>query len=158
MRPLDRQRHLTRRIQIVPFRLRHLERILWIERASFGKQAWPRALFLELYRDWPELFLAAKLGGRIAGYLAASTEKRTAEIVSLAVHPQYRRSGVADALLRHVLHKLRKAGLRRVELMVRPGNIAAQELYGGFGFREGRLARRYYEDGGDGLQMTRALQ
>jgi ribosomal-protein-alanine N-acetyltransferase len=158
LRSVDRQRCLTRRIQIVPFRLRQLERILWIERASFGKQAWPRDAFVELYEDCPEFFVAAKLGGRIAGYLAACVEKRDGEIASLAVHPDFRRRGVAQTLMGHALRALKKAGARRVELMVRTGNTAGAQLYRSLGFRQVRLVRRYYEDGGDGFLMTRALQ
>lgn len=135
-----------------------MDRILWIERASFGKQAWPRRSFLELYDECPDLFVVAKLEGRIAGYMITCVEQRDAEIVSLAVHPDFRRRGVADALLGHALRALRKCGVRRVELMVRTGNTAGGQLYRSLGFRKVRLVRRYYEDGGDGFLMARALQ
>jgi len=149
---------LTRPIRIVPFRLRHLARILRIERASFGAEAWPRKYFLELYRDCRDFFVVAKVGGRIAGYAVACAEKRNAEIASLAVHPDYRRLGVADALMRHMLRELGSAGVRRVELMVRTGNTAGAQLYRGLGFRCARTVPRYYEDGGDGFLMVRAIQ
>ncbi len=158
MRPLYRQRPLTRPIQIVPFRLRHLARVLRIERASFGADAWPRRYFLELYADCRDFFVVAKVGGRIAGYAVACAEKRNAEIASLAVHPDYRRRGVADALMRHTLHGLGAAGCARVELMVRTGNTAGAQLYRSLGFRRVRLAPGYYEDGGDGFLMARAIQ
>ena len=149
---------MTRPIRIVPFRLRHLPRILRIERASFGAEAWPRKYFLELYRDCRDLFVVAKVGGRIAGYAVACAEKRNAEIASLAVDPDYRRRGVADALMRHTLRTLASAGVRRVELMVRTGNTAGAQLYRGLGFRRVRMVPRYYEDGGDGFLMVRAIQ
>jgi ribosomal-protein-alanine N-acetyltransferase len=142
----------------VPFRLRHLARILRIERASFGAEAWPRKYILELYRDCRDFFVVAKMGGRIAGYGVACAEKRGAEIASLAVHPDYRRRGVADALMRHMLRELGSAGVRRVELMVRTGNTAGAQLYRGLGFRRVRKVPRYYEDGGDGFLMVRAIQ
>ena len=158
MRSFHGQRSLTRAIQIVPFRLRHLARILRIERASFGADAWPRRYFLELHRDCGGLFVVAKVGGRIAGYAVACAEKRNAEISSLAVHPDYRRRGVADALMRHTLRELGAAGVRRVELMVRTGNTAGAQLYRSLGFRRVRVLPRYYEDGGDGFLMARAIQ
>lgn len=158
MRPLHGQRCLTPAIQIVPFRLRHLPRVLRIERASFGKDAWPRKYFIELYRDCRDFFVVAKVSGRIAGYAVACAEKRTAEIASLAVHPDYRRRGAAEALMRHILRELGLAGVRRVELMVRTGNEGGLQLYRSLGFRRVRLAPRYYEDGGDGILMARALQ
>jgi len=158
LRPFHGQRHLTRTVQIVPFRLRHLERILRIERASFGRAAWPRSYFLELYRDPTALFLAAKLRGRIAGYIVTCVDGRTAEIASIAVHPDYRREGVANTLMRRTLRGLRAARVRRVELMVRNGNQAGAGLYRAWGFRRVRAVRRYYEDGGDGILMARAIQ
>ena len=139
-------------------RLRHLARVLRIERASFGSDAWPRKYFLELYRDCRDVFVVAKVGGRIAGYAVACVEKRNAEIASLAVHPDYRRRGVADALMRHTLRELGAAGVGRVELMVRTGNTAGAQLYRSLGFRRVRRVPRYYEDGGDGFLMARAIQ
>jgi ribosomal-protein-alanine N-acetyltransferase len=158
LRSFHGQRSLTRAIQIVPFRLRHLARVLRIERASFGAEAWPRKYFLELYRDCGGFFVVAKVGGRIAGYAVACAEKRNAEIASLAVHPDYRRRGVADALMRHTLRELRGAGFGRVELMVRTGNTVGAQLYRALGFRRVRTMPGYYEDGGDGFLMARAIQ
>ena len=129
-----------------------------IERASFGAEAWPRKYFLELYRDCGGFFVVAKVGGRIAGYAVACAEKRNAEIASLAVHPDYRRRGVADALMRHTLRELRGAGFGRVELMVRTGNTVGAQLYRALGFRRVRTMPGYYEDGGDGFLMARAIQ
>ena len=149
---------MTPAVQIVPFSLRHLPRVLRIERASFGREAWPRSLFLEYYRECREGFLVAKLGGRIAGYILICMARRGAEIDSIAVHPDYRRCGVADALMDHSLRALAAAGVRRVELMVRPDNTAGLRLYRSWGFRRARLVRGYYEDGEDGVLMVRALQ
>jgi ribosomal-protein-alanine N-acetyltransferase len=158
LRAFHGQRALTHVIQIVPFRLRHLPRVLRIERASFGKEAWPKKYFLEIYRDCRDYFVVAKVSGRIAGYAVACVEKRNAEIVSLAVHPDYRRRGLAAALMRHTLRELGAAGVRRVELMVRIGNTGGAQLYRSLGFRRVRMVPRYYEDGGDGFLMARAIQ
>jgi ribosomal-protein-alanine N-acetyltransferase len=65
---------------------------------------------------------------------------------------------VADRLMRHTLRKLRSAGVRRVELMVRSGNTAGAQLYRSLGFRRVRLVAGYYEDGGDAFVMVRAIQ
>ena len=85
-------------------------------------------------------------------------QKSNAEIVSLAVHPDFRQRGVAQALMRHTLRVLARGGIRRAELMVRPGNAAGRQLYRSFGFREVRRVSRYYENGGDGILMVRAIQ
>ncbi len=133
-------------------------RILEIERASFGPEAWPREVFLDFYRDCGDLFFAAKVSGRIAGYIVTCVEDRVAEIASLAVHPDNRRRGVARVLLSDTLRRLRKAGVHRAILAVRTGTLAGASLYRAFGFRRARTIRRYYEDGGDAFLMTRAIQ
>jgi ribosomal-protein-alanine N-acetyltransferase len=149
---------LTGDVQIVPFRRRHLDRVLEIERASFGADAWPRKLFLEVQRDCGELFFVAKRARRVAGYMVTCVEGSDAEIVSLAVHPDFRRQGLAQALMRRTMRDLRAAGIRRAELMVRTGNTAGACLYRFFGFRRVGLVRCYYEDGSDGFRMVRAIQ
>lgn len=129
-----------------------------MERASFGKEAWPRRYFLELHGECRSFFFVAKVRGRLAGYALACPDKRNAELVSLAVHPDYRRQGVAAALMRHTLSALSATDVQRVELTVRTSNTAAARLYRSFGFRRVRLVPRYYEDGGDAFLMARAIQ
>ncbi len=145
-------------IRIVPFQRRQLDRILRIESASFGVDAWPRDYFLELYAGCRGFFFVAKIGGRIAGYALAEVGRRDAEIASLAIDPVYRRRGVARRLMRHLLRRLRARRIRRVELMVRVENISAAALYRSLGFRRVRRIRRYYEDGADAFLMVRAIQ
>jgi [ribosomal protein S18]-alanine N-acetyltransferase len=41
--------------------------------------------------------------------------------------------------------------------MVKASNVAARRFYGKYGFEKVRLARRYYEDGSDGIVMARRL-
>jgi [ribosomal protein S18]-alanine N-acetyltransferase len=158
LRSFDRQRSLTGTVQIVPFRLRHLERILQIERASFGREAWSERIFREIHRDCRDLFLVAKLSGSIVGYMITCMEQNGAEIASIAVHPNYRRRGVAHALMHYTLGRLLRAGVRRAELMVRTENAAGARLYRAFGFRRSGMVRGYYEDGGDAWRMVKAIQ
>jgi ribosomal-protein-alanine N-acetyltransferase len=69
-----------------------------------------------------------------------------AHIGTLAVHPEYRRRKVATRLLATALQSMLDAGVRRVTLDVRAGNIAAQRLYRKFGFYTVTRRPRYYRD------------
>jgi ribosomal-protein-alanine N-acetyltransferase len=113
------------RIEIVPFQLRQLGRILEIERASFGRDAYPEDLFRELYEDCRGLFLVAKRSGRIAGYIVSGREGKEAELISIAVHPDYRSAGVGGALIKATLKQLRRARVKRFGLMVKTSNKRA---------------------------------
>ena len=139
------------------FRLSDLDRLLAIERNAFPKAAYPRDLFLELYRDCDKLFFVAVLGRSIAGYVVTCTRPPRAELISIAVDRRYRRLGIADALLRRTLSRLRQAGAARLNLMVRARNRGAIALYRNFGFRRTGRVARYYENGEDGVRMSLAL-
>ena len=56
-------------------------------------------------------------------------------IRDLYVAPQCRRSGIARALLRHVVDHARAAGAYRVSLQTEAGNIPALRLYAAAGFQ-----------------------
>lgn len=53
----------------------------------------------------------------------------------LYVAPQHRRSGIANALLQHVLHNARAAGALRVSLQTETDNVSALKLYTDIGFQ-----------------------
>ncbi len=124
--------------------------MLAIERASFGKDAWPPELFLEYWRASPELFLVARLGRRIAGYSITRTNWRGAELESIAVDPPYRGRGIAQALLNATISRLRTRSLR---LMVGTDNESALRFYERFGFERVRKVARYYGAGRDAWRM-----
>ena len=56
-------------------------------------------------------------------------------IRDLYVAPRHRRSGIANALLQHVIRNARAAGAHRVSLQTETDNIAALTLYTEIGFQ-----------------------
>jgi len=144
------------RIRIRRFRPADLDAVMLVERGSFGGDAYPPDLFLD-YSGRGALFLVAPLTGQVAAYVLVWVSPKGAELVSIAVHPSARRSGLAKALLTSVLRRLRRAGVTRLSLMVRTRNRAALRFYESFGFRRIRLVRGYYERGGDGVLMAREV-
>lgn len=84
--------------------------------------------------------------GALVGYLTLYAAAWEMEVLNIAVHPAHRRRGHARALLSHVLHLCRKMGIKRGYLEVRRSNVAAQNLYGSFGFAEVGVRKRYYPD------------
>lgn len=78
-----------------------------------------------------------------------------AHIATLAVHPNFRRQGIAKKLLNICLIDAIKRGLRVATLEVRASNQAAQELYKDFGFViAGRRPKYYRDNNEDALIMT----
>ena len=146
---------------IRPFRMSDLDDVLAIERASFGADAYDRNLFAELSGKCGRLFLvaAARPGTRAYMVTAAAVRRSTlsAELVSVAVAPACRGRGIASALMRSTLRRLRLRRVRQLTLAVRVSNRHAQALYAKFGFARLRRVRRYYEDGEDALVLRKLL-
>jgi ribosomal-protein-alanine N-acetyltransferase len=72
-----------------------------------------------------------------------------AHITILAVHPQYHRQGLGQALLYFLLRTACDRGLERATLEVRASNLAAISLYQKFGFQTAGRRRAYYQDNGE---------
>ena len=144
---------MSSRIAVRRCREADLNRVLTIERASFGADAWPRELFLELLETNPTLFLVGTIGGEVTGYVAAVKRREAAELASLAVHPRGRGRGLARAMMKRVLARLESEGAGECWLTVRPGNRRAISLYRFLGFTRVRRVKDYYGPGRDGLRM-----
>ncbi len=69
-----------------------------------------------------------------------------AHVATLAVHPEYRRLGIAASLLAAGLSAAIRSGAVQATLEVRASNLSAQLLYQRFGFEMVGLRRRYYRD------------
>ncbi|MDH6061446.1 ribosomal protein S18-alanine N-acetyltransferase [Chrysosporum bergii ANA360D] len=72
-----------------------------------------------------------------------------AHITILAIHPQYQRQGLGQALLYSLLKTASDRGLERATLEVRASNVAAISLYEKFGFKIAGRRRLYYQDNGE---------
>ena len=117
-----------------------LRMLLQVEEESFAQPHWEMQDFLKYDCR------VAEVGGEIAGFLisrqafSGDGHGPEREILNLAVARRFRRSGVATALLQE---ELSRKGTYFLE--VRESNLAAQELYRKFGFREIGKRPDYYQ-------------
>jgi ribosomal-protein-alanine N-acetyltransferase len=150
---------MTRIAIIRTFEIRDLPGVLRIERECFQQDAWPREAFLEYARTVPNLFLVAGPEGiGSAGYTIARLTRHGGEIASLAVRRSYRKKGVATALLRAAIRKLRRAGVKAVWLTTRRENAAAIQLYQKLGFVRTRTVPNYYRNRSPGWRMRLRIE
>ena len=99
----------------------------------------------------------ARTPERLFGFLLASRVLDEVEIRAFAVHPDAQGLGLGRALLRAFLSGERAAGVVRVQLDVRAGNVAARALYRDCGFAVCGERPRYYRDGETAVLMSAAL-
>jgi ribosomal-protein-alanine N-acetyltransferase len=89
--------------------------------------------------------------GRVTGFSLYRTVSDEAELLLLAVSPDYRRRGIGKLLLDHFMDAARNYGASRVHLEVREGNPALR-MYRTAGFTLAGRRRKYYR-GSDGTQF-----
>ena len=106
------------------------------------------------------LVVARFADGRAAGFSLQRTISDEAELLLLAVSPEFRRRGIGRMLLDQFMDNARKHGASRVHLEVREGNPAVI-MYRSAGFSVAGRRRKSYRGrfGGefDGLTLSRGL-
>jgi ribosomal-protein-alanine N-acetyltransferase len=128
-----------------------------IERSSFT-DAYPKSLLVALASLNPETFLVAVSDDRVVGYVSAMVRVgRSAHLVSIAVHPDYRQLKIAKSLTARLIELLRRMRVESLQLEVRESNNAAKNLYRAFGFQHVRTVNGYYDDGEAATVMRLSL-
>ena len=77
----------------------------------------------------PEGFIGAFAGERLIGSVLATDDGRRGWINRVAVHPDFRHSGLGAALVRAAETELRQRGLRIIAALIDEDNVASQSLF-----------------------------
>ena len=128
-----------------------------LERALFGADAWSLPMVVAELSDEHRFAVVSVVGDETVGYAMTMRADDVADLIRVAVHPSYRRRGIARTLLAAVVEHARAGGARRMLLEVGSGNDPAIAFYTGDGFVEIDRRPRYYRGGGDALVMCRTL-
>ena len=127
-----------------------------IHAASFA-HPWQESDFEQLFVA-PGIFADGAIEAKdeyLAGFVLSRIAADEAEILTLAVAPEWRRRGVASSLLAPHLSGLAANRVAYLFLEVEAENVAARALYANFGFEEVGERKAYYRTA-DG-RLTEAL-
>ena len=91
-------------------------------------------------------WLVASDGDRVAGYIGSQTVMDETDMMNVAVHPDFRRQGIAEALVNALVEDLQKMGSHSLTLEVRASNVPAISLYEKLGFSEIGRRKNYYRN------------
>ena len=92
------------------------------------------------------LWLVALDGDRVAGYVGSQSVLGESDMMNVAVHPDYRRQGIAEKLCLDLVEALKKKGNHCLTLEVRASNDPAKALYEKLGFQQIGLRKNYYRN------------
>ncbi len=124
-----------------------LNEVSRIEGLSF-RDPYPRSFLNSLHALHSATFLVAVIpSGEIVGYaVTAIRYGLMGHLLSLATRPEYRRNGVATALIIETISLLQREGVRLIRLEARVSNTEAIALYEKMGFERGDVENEYYPD------------
>jgi len=80
----------------------------------------------------------------VIGFCIMTISFDDADIVDVAVAPEFRRKGIASRLIAELISEGEKREVIHYTLEVRAGNIAAKTLYAKFGFNQISTRKDYY--------------
>jgi ribosomal-protein-alanine N-acetyltransferase len=132
-------------VEIRALALADLNDIEDIEHRSYDTP-WSRSMFAGELAKPASLCLGAFEGEQLAGYLIVSRYVDAWHVMNIAVSPDFRRRGIATALLERLFDLTDDASRRGYTLEVRVSNDGAIRLYERLGFTARGIRRGYYTD------------
>ncbi|MBE0699369.1 MAG: GNAT family N-acetyltransferase [Anaerolineaceae bacterium] len=128
--------------------LRRLEEICFLE------DSWPFWDLIAVLTLPKIIRLKALIDGNMVGFIAGDPQPREklGWVSTLGILPQYRRKGIAEALLENCEAEL---GFPRIRLSVRRSNEPALHLYKKAGYQMFDVWRNYYHNGEDALVLEK---
>jgi ribosomal protein S18 acetylase RimI-like enzyme len=122
--------------RIRPFKPEDQEQVLdlWTECGLVVPQNNPARDIQRKLKVNSELLLVGILGGEVVGTCMAGYEGHRGWINYLAVHPDYRRLGIATIMMKAAEDKLRKMGCPKINVQIRKSNQEVIKFYESIGF------------------------
>ena len=141
---------------LLPSGLNDLSQLRTIEKVCFPLDAWPLLELITVLILPGLVRIKAEADGKMVGFVGGDAHigQGVGWITTLGVLPEYRRFGIASALLDECEKKM---SMPVVKLSVRKSNLGAQRLYFQQGYEQIEVWNKYYEGGEDALVLAKRL-
>ncbi len=121
----------------------HTAQVAELEKRCFSSPWSLRSITDELTNPLSTWIVAAD-GDTVAGYVGSQSVLGEADMMNLAVDPQFRRNGIAKLLVTTLIDHLRSRDVYCLTLEVRASNEPAISLYEKLGFTQVGRRPNYY--------------
>ena len=123
----------------------HVPQVAELERICFADPWSEKSVASELDNKWA-LWLVAVEDDRVIGYIGSQTSIDETDVMNVAVHPDFRRRGIAESLIIRLVEELKNRGSHALMLEVRASNVPAIALYEKLGFLQVGCRKNYYRN------------
>lgn len=126
-----------------------------IEEQSFSHN-WTRKQLCDSMNSTLDTVALCIFHGQIVGYIIYSMICEDADLLRIAVLPEYRRCGIAQRLIAYMMYDCKEHNIQNIFLEVRRSNEAARSLYARMGFEQISVRNNYYSNPvEDGIVMKK---
>ena len=144
-------------IQIVEMTQDHVVAIAELEKLCFSDPWSENSIAYELTNRL-SYWLVAEQDGVVVGYIGSQSVLGESDMMNVAVHPEHRRKGIAEALIQALSQGLKDRGNICLTLEVRASNDPAIALYDKLDFHQvGRRPNYYRNPKEDALILRKTL-
>ena len=130
---------------ITNMREQHVSQVAELEKLCFS-DPWSESSVASELNNQLALWLVAEDNGRVAGYVGSQTVMGESDMMNVAVHPDYRKQGIATTLIVGLVEELRKRESHCLTLEVRASNENAISLYRKLEFQQVGCRKNYYRN------------
>ena len=130
---------------IVKMNESHVPAVAALEKICFS-DPWSENSVASELKNKLALWLVAEENGIVAGYIGSQTCTDESDVMNVAVHPDFRRRGIAEALVNALVEELKAIGSHCLTLEVRASNAPAIALYEKLDFHEIGRRKNYYRN------------
>ena len=107
---------------------------------------WSRKMFEADITNPNAYYVLCIDGENVIGYCGLYSVLDEADITNIAVHPDYRKKGIATQILHKIFNYCNEKSITNLNLEVRKSNINAIKLYEKNGFEIVGIRKNYYPD------------
>ena len=127
-----------------------LDNLTELHKKCFPHKPWSANDFNDLQKSGCEIIASQN------GFVVYRATLDEAEIITIGVAPEARRTGIAAAMLGIIEGDLKKRGVKHIFLEVAEDNAPARALYASNGYVEVGIRPKYY-DGVDAITMRKEI-
>lgn len=144
-------------MMIIPMEEAHVSQVAALEKLCFA-DPWSEGSVASELDNPLSYWLVAVEDDTVAGYIGSQSVLGESDMMNVAVHPNYRRRGIGEALVLALSHGLKDRGNVSLALEVRASNEPAKALYEKLGFAlAGRRPNYYRNPREDALILKKVL-
>ena len=136
---------------IEPLTIDNYKEVAKIDNICLSDESWSENQFLEEINDNTKFYSIIKESNKYIGFCSFVKVLDEAQILNVAVLPEFRNKGYGSILLDSIIENCSKLNINSISLEVRYNNEYAIKLYENKGFKKVGIRKGFYKNNIDAL-------